>query len=131
MNGQHILTLLNKLMKSDEYGIFDIDETGSKWHRETNVEVLKKFCPESYPEASKYGHFIIGNSQNVSYIGIPGRFLKEEQPAGGETGFTLWQPLRGGCEFYDDLESMGDEVQYIYGYWIARIDAKTLKIGEV
>lgn len=130
MNGQQIVTLLNHLMKKNEPGIFDEDETKSRWHRETNIEVLKKFCPEGYPMASKYGHFIIGNGDKFSYIGIPGRFLIEEQPAEGETGFTLWQPLRGGRTFYESLEEMGEDAHFIYGYWIARIDAKTLRISE-
>lgn len=131
MNGQQIVNLINQLMKKSEPGIFDDDETGSKWHREENIEVLKKFCPESFPMAEKYGHFIIGNGLEFSYIGIPGRFLVDEQPAGGETGFTLWQPLRGGKGYFESLETIGEEAELIYGYWIARIDPKTLAISEV
>lgn len=130
MKGQQLVSLLNQLMKKSEPEIFDNDETGSKWHRETNVEVLKKFCPEAFPMAERYGHFIIGNGAEFSYIGIPGRFLTEEQPGGGESGFTLWQSLRGGNSYYSSLETMGEEAELIYGYWIARIDPGTLKISE-
>lgn len=81
--------------------------------------------------AKKHGHFIIGNGEGKSYIGIPGRFLLEDQPAGGKTGFTLWQPLRGGEEMYGTLENMGsDTATMVYGYWIAQVDEKTLKIYE-
>lgn len=111
--------------------VFTKDETQSKWHRETEIEVLKEFCPEGYAMSKKYKHFIIGNGARGDYIGIPGRFLKEEQPAGGKTGFTLWQPLRGGEELYDCLEEMEEEVAYkVYGYWIARLDSATLEISE-
>ena len=95
MNTQQLAYALGQLLKNRK-GIFSSDETGSSWHRETDVELLKKFCIEGYAMARKYGHFIVGVSQKGNYIGIPGRFMLEEQPAGGKTGFTLWQPLRGG-----------------------------------
>ena len=131
MNGQYFMQLLNQFMKKNNQGIFAADETKSRWHKETDVEILQNFCREVYPREKKYGHFIIGNSQNKSYIGIPGRFMKDEQPAGGTTGFTLWQPLRGGEEMYDSLDEMDDETaELVYGYWIACIDNNTLKISE-
>lgn len=112
-------------------GVFANDETDSRWHRQNEVEILKKFCPEGYATAKKYGHFIIGNAGNVNYIGIPGRFLIEEQPAGGKTGFTLWQPLKGGEQMYDSLETIDEHVALkLYGYWIAKLDSKTLEISE-
>lgn len=113
-------------------GVFSEDETDSKWHREENLELLKEFCPEGYHGAKRYKHFIIGSSYKGDFIGIPGRFLIEEQPAGGKTGFTLWQPLRGGEVLYGSLEEMDEKISYkVYGYWIARIDSKTLCISEV
>ncbi|MBR5516585.1 MAG: hypothetical protein IKU53_01310, partial [Firmicutes bacterium] len=107
-------------------GVFAKDETESTWRRREDVELLKVFCIEGYQMAKKYKHFIVGSSSNQDYIGIPGRFLLEEQPAGGKTGFTLWQPLKGGEEMYASLETMDEETSLvIYGYWIARIDSKT------
>lgn len=111
---------------------FSKDETGADWHREENTELLKQFCREGYAQAKKHGHFIVGNGEKGNYIGIPGRFLIEEQPAGGATGFTLWQPLAGGEELYDKLEDMDEEtIQRVFGYWIAAIDSATLRISEV
>lgn len=131
MNGQYLMQLLNQLMKKNNQGIFAADETKSKWHKESDVDILQNFCREGYPMAKKYGHFIIGNSNEKSYIGIPGRFILEEQPAGGSTGFTLWQPLRGGEEMYRSLDEIDDETaELVYGYWIACIDNETLKISE-
>lgn len=112
--------------------LFAYDETESSWHKETKIELLKQFCSEGYASAKKYGHFIIGCSHEGNYIGIPGRFLLEEQPAEGKTGFTLWQPIKGGEEFFDTLETIEDAMaDNIYGYWIAALDDKTLKISEV
>ena len=112
--------------------IFSSDETGAAWHREENTEILKQFCREGYAQAKKHGHFIVGSGPNGNYIGIPGRFLIEEQPAGGATGFTLWQPLAGGEELYNNLEDMDEEtLQRVFGYWIAAIDSATLRISEV
>ena len=112
--------------------IFSSDETGAAWHREENTEILKQFCREGYAQAKKHGHFIVGSGPNGNYIGIPGRFLIEEQPAGGATGFTLWQPLAGGEELYNNLEDMDEEtLQRVFGYWIAAIDIVTLRISEV
>ena len=113
-------------------GVFAFDETDSKWHREEDIDLLKQICQEGYGNARRYKHFIIGNSKDCDYIGIPGRFLLEEQPAGGKTGFTLWQPLKGGEVYYTSLEEMDEETaRKIFGYWIARIDSKTLEISEV
>jgi len=78
--------------------------------------------------AKKHGHFIVGTGGEKNYIGIPGRFLVEDQPAGGKTGFTLWQPLRGGEEMYGSLENISDDTaSMVYGYCI---DEKTLGISE-
>ncbi len=112
-------------------GIFTRDETGCTWRREEKLELLEAFCREGYVTAKKYGHFLIGTGPSGSFIGIPGRFLLEEQPAAGVTGFTLWQPLAGGEELYDTLENLsGDNAAEVYGYWIARLDPETLKISE-
>lgn len=132
MDGQYLLQLLGQLSRKNKQAVFAHDETDCIWHRETDVALLQQFCREGYPMARKYGHFIIGNSEEDSYIGIPGRFLLAEQPAGGRTGFTLWQPLRGGEEMYDSLEEIDEETAaLVYGYWIARLDPQTMKVEEV
>lgn len=133
MNKQYLMYVLSQLMKKKEpEGPFTTDETASRWHKETDVEILKKFCPEGYEMAKKHGHFLVGKAMDGSYIGIPGRFLLKEQPAGGRTGFTLWQPLRGGEEMYGDLDTISEEeASLVYGYWIARVDERTLRLSEV
>ena len=122
----------NKKERDDvDTNVFSADEAEASWHREENIELLKQFCREGYAQAKKHGHFIVGTGSNGDFIGIPGRFLIEEQPAGGATGFTLWQPLAGGEDLYENLEKIDEETaMQVFGYWIAAIDSKTLKISE-
>ena len=143
--GPYVMYVLSQLLQKRRTGessqknenrqsaeIFSSDETGADWHREENTELLKQFCREGYAQAKKHGHFIVGSGEKGNFIGIPGRFLIEEQPAGGATGFTLWQPLAGGEELYNNLEEMDEEtLQQVFGYWIAAIDGATLRISEV
>ena len=121
------------ILERDDVGtnVFSADEAEASWHREENIELLKQFCREGYAQAKKHGHFIVGTGSNGDFIGIPGRFLIEEQPAGGATGFTLWQPLAGGEDLYENLEIIDEETaMQVFGYWIAAIDSKTLRISE-
>lgn len=148
-------------MPEELKNLFANDETESKWHKETRIELLRAFCPEGVESAERYGHFIIGQREKKRhtendttdmataeekaeirmkaaktcsgncFIGIPGRFLKSEQPAGGSTGFTLWQPIKGGEDFFENLEELDSELaESIYGYWIAALDESTLQISE-
>lgn len=110
---------------------FSCDETRCTWRRMEDLQPLTMFCREGYAMAKKHGHYILGSGENGTFIGIPGRFLIEEQPAGGETGFKFWLPLAGGELHYETLENLSeDEASRIYGYWIARLNPETLKISE-
>ena len=121
----------DKVMDKEKEFFFTEDETGAQWHRNEEVELLRQFCREGYAQAKKHRHFIIGTGEKGNFIGIPGRFLIEEQPAGGATGFTLWQPLAGGEELYESLEKLDEETaMQVFGYWIAVIDGRTLEISE-
>lgn len=111
---------------------FAEDETACVWRRQENLQLLSQFCREGYAMARRHGHYLVGTGEKGAFLAIPGRFLLEEQPAGGITGFTLWQPLNGGESHYDTLETMSESAaETVYGYWIARLDPETLKISEV
>ena len=111
---------------------FAEDETESTWRRQERVELLAEFCREGYAMARRHGHFLVGSGRQGTFLAVPGRFLLEEQPAGGVTGFTLWQPLAGGEELYDTLENLSEDLaREVFGYWIARLDPDTLKLTEV
>ena len=122
----------NQTTRAPEEIYFEQDETGCTWHRQENLEILAQFCREGYAMAKRYRHFLVGMGAKGSFLAIPGRFLLEEQPARGVTGFSLWQPLAGGEELYDTLENMAENTaETVYGYWIARLDPETLKLSEV
>ena len=111
---------------------FAQDETGCTWRRQENLQLLSQFCREGYAMARRHGHYLVGTGEKGAFLAIPGRFLLEEQPAGGVTGFTLWQPLNGGESHYDTLETMSENAaETVYGYWIARLNPESLKISEV
>ncbi len=80
----------------------------------------REFCPSCHDLIYKYQHYIFGinreknNSAKYYYYGIPGRYMKEEQPDNGKSGFQYWQPLQGTDK------KIGD-----YGYWIIGINSQT------
>lgn len=110
---------------------FSGDKTGAKWKRMANVNNLPLVSPGALWGASKYRHYIFGEDEGLYYIGIPGRFLNEEQPEGGKSGFVLWQPIVGaesldatkaGCSLENRMSA--------YGYWITAIEKETGDIVE-
>lgn len=80
----------------------------------------REFYPSCHDLIYKYQHYIFGiehdkiNNNKYYYYGIPGRYMKEEQPDNGKSGFIYWQPLKG-------IEKQPGD----YGYWINCIDAVT------
>lgn len=81
---------------------------------------IKDFSSSCHDLIYKYQHYIFGIEKNESnnteyyYYGIPGRYMKEEQPDKGKSGFEYWQPLQG------TEKRKGD-----YGYWIIAVNART------
>lgn len=71
----------------------------------------------------KHGFYIFGiyeeNNKISKYVyGIPGKFLREEQPYRGITGFKNWS--------YKNNEVMGGD----YGFWLAFINAVNGEISD-
>jgi hypothetical protein len=116
---------------------FSKDRTGARWKRMVNVANLPLVSPGAHYFATQYRHYIFGAKADENgvaikyYFGIPGRFLPEEQPDGGHSGFTFWQPIIGA---EDLVEGAGNNIKNrrsAYGYWIVAVDAKTGNIEEV
>lgn len=123
---------------------FEKDKIGCKWWKVMNVmsipfintsqlqsypeylkpyssskENLRDFPASCHDLIYKYQHYIFGiesedNHITFYYYGIPGRYLSEEQPDRGDSGFKYWQPLQGS------EKKKGD-----YGYWIISVKADT------
>lgn len=117
---------------------FSKDRTDARWKKVVNVMNLPLVSPGAHYFATQYHHYIFGAKADENgmaikyYFGIPGRFLSEEQPDGGRSGFTYWQPIRGAESLVE--ESSADQTKNrrtAYGYWIVAIDGKTGDIEEV
>lgn len=111
---------------------FDLDKTGAVWKKIVNVGSLPLVSPGAHYFATQYRHFIFGAKADQDgnaakfYFGIPGRFLNEEQPDGGESGFSYWQPIKGMNAPIGGTEQQRIQAQKMaYGYWIVEIDGKT------
>ncbi|WP_027400313.1 DUF7922 domain-containing protein [Anaerovorax odorimutans] len=111
---------------------FDYDKTGAVWKKIVNVASLPIVSPGAHYFSTQYRHFIFGAKANEKgdvtnyYFGIPGRFLNEEQPDAGESGFTYWQPIKGMKKVSEcKNEEQIKERKNSYGYWIIEIDGKT------
>lgn len=100
------------------------DKTGARWKKINNVSNLPLVAPGAHYFATKYKHYLFGGTESGFYIGIPGKFSKEEQPDGGESGFICWQAVR-----VNGMGVKGSEATQ-YGYWIVKIEEQTGNIME-
>ncbi len=116
---------------------FDRDKTGARWKKIINVSNLPLVSPGAHYFATQYRHYIFGAKPDQNgiaskfFFGIPGRFLDEEQPDGGKSGFTYWQPLRGADPAAESFRKGEQRGRNVYGYWIVAVDGKTGNIEEV
>lgn len=131
----YLKDICNKTAKLAEFydviSPFSIDKTGARWKRMANVKNLPMVSPGAMWGATKYRHYIFGENEQNYYLGIPGRFLNEEQPEGGRSGFVLWQPIVGA----EGLEATKEECSLesrmtAYGYWITAIEKSNGDIVE-
>ena len=108
------------------------DETDACWYRIEDLETLPLEAVACLPWIRNYEHYIIGRKESRYFLGVPGRFLQKEQPLRDEGVFLLWQPIRGGEDFYDCPGNMSRrEQEDIFGYWIAEIDINKEKFRAV
>lgn len=106
-----------------------VDETGAVWWRVDDVDGLPESAGGCGEMVRQYGHFLVGKGCQSWFIGVPGRFLLAEQPAADGKSFQLWQPIRGGEDFFEDLSMLsGEAAESLFGYWIGEIDAESGQI---
>lgn len=116
---------------------FDRDRTGARWKKIVNIASLPLVSPGAHYFATQYRHYIFGAKPDENgiatkfFFGIPGRFLDEEQPDGGRSGFTYWQPIRGADPVFEGYRKGERGNRNVYGYWIVAINGKTGDIEEV
>lgn len=101
---------------------FKDDVTAAVWNKIDRPGDLPLVTPHGRELAGKYKHYIFGVAEEHYYIGIPGRFLKEEQPEEGGSGFVLWQPIMGAEKLNaTDPNCLDRDRLQAYGYWIVAI----------
>jgi hypothetical protein len=116
---------------------FERDRTGARWKKIVNIANLPLVSPGAHYFATQYRHYIFGAKPDEKgyatkfFFGIPGRFLDEEQPDGGRSGFTYWQPIRGADPVFESYRKGERSNRNAYGYWIVAVDGKTGNIEEV
>lgn len=116
---------------------FDKDRTGARWKKIVNITNLPLVSPGAHYFATQYRHYIFGAKPDEEgmatkfFFGIPGRFLVEEQPDGGKSGFTYWQPIRGADPVFEGYRKGEQPGRNTYGYWIVAVDGRTGNIEEV
>ena len=110
---------------------FKNDVTGAEWTKVTGDIRLPMVSPGAQMLSEKYKHYIFGKNEKYYYFGVPGRFLREEQPEEGASGFILWQPILGAEDYNATEETTPIEVRRMaYGYWIVAVDIKNGDILE-
>lgn len=116
---------------------FERDRTGAKWKKIVNITNLPLVSPGAHYFATQYRHYLFGAKPDERgyatkfFFGIPGRFLDEEQPDAGKSGFTYWQPIRGADPVFENYRKGERSSRNAYGYWIVAVDGKTGSIEEV
>lgn len=105
---------------------FSEDKTNAVWKRMSNVNNLPIISNGAVKCAARYRHYLFGSDEKFYFFGIPGRYIKEEHPDGGCSGFVFWQPIRGAENLGAEKEDCPQEVRMTaYGYWIAAIERET------
>ena len=111
---------------------FDRNFADASWKKITDTSLFPLVSPGSTEPMMKYGHFIFGWCSTHYLIGVPGRFLPEEQPDSGRSGFVYWQPIAGMPEESHDASlTLEERRKDIYGYWIAPVNRSTGHIEEM
>lgn len=133
---QHILRccqiIEHKRELYDKTCPFKEDKLKAEWIRVVNLNAFPMVSPQAQHMISRYRHFIFAAEQDFYYIGVPGRYLKQEQPEEGSSGFVLWQPIMGAEVYRADREDATEEERQIaYGYWIAGIRKESGDIEDL
>lgn len=111
---------------------FGNDFTKAHWKKITDTSIFPMVSPGSEKPLSTYGHFLLGWNDTHYFAAVPGRFLSDEQPDGGASGFVYWQPLVSmEKESKDPSVPVSERRLKTYGYWIAAISRSDGHIEDI
>ena len=110
---------------------FREDVTSAEWTKMCDYTTFPMVSPGARGLSQKYKHYIFGCNEKYYYFGVPGRFLRSEQPEEGMSGFLLWQPIIGAETLNATDERASDDIRKMaYGYWIVAVDRETGDVVE-
>ena len=129
---EHCQHLADVCEKIEEIKPFTEDTTHTQWKRMSGLSGFPIVSPGAQKNASKYGHYLFGHHDEMYYFAVPGRFIDEEYPDNGKSGFSMWQPIRGAEGFEADKEGCPLETRMAaYGYWILAVRKETGEIVDI
>lgn len=111
---------------------FEENQMKASWKKISNINLFPMVAPGAYDPMEKYGHFLWGYNDTHYFLAVPGRFLPEEQPDGGRSGFVFWQPILGmDKEANAGSVPVEERRRNVYGYWIASVNRYNGHIEEI
>ena len=111
---------------------FANDATGAQWKRISGMKGFPILSPGAQKNAAKYRHYLYGHHDEMYYFAIPGRYIEDEYPDRGRSGFTLWQPRLGAENLEANKEGCPLETRMAaYGYWILAVRKDTGEIVSI
>lgn len=111
---------------------FADDPMKASWKKITATDIFPMVAPGAKAPIKQYGHFLWGYNDNHYFLAVPGRFLPDEQPDKGKSGFTFWQPILGMEKDAVDISiSVEERRKNIYGYWICAVNRYNGHIEEI
>ncbi len=111
---------------------FAEDPMDASWKKITDLKLFPMVAPGADGPMKKYGHFLWGYNDSHYFLAVPGRFLPEEKPDDGKSGFVFWQPIVGmEKEANDKSIPVEERRKNIYGYWIASVNRYNGHIEEI
>ena len=104
----------------------------ASWKKITDMKKFPMVAPGADGPMEKYGHFLWGYNDEHYFLAVPGRFLPEERPDDGKSGFVCWLPILGMEKDAEDKSIPVEERRRnVYGYWIAAINRYNGHIEEI
>ena len=129
---EHCQRLAEACEKIDEIKPFAEDRTTTQWKKMSGLNGFPIVSPGAQKNASRYGHYLFGHHDEMYYFAVPGRFIDEEYPDKGKSGFCMWQPIRGAETLEANKEGCPLETRMAaYGYWILAVRKDTGEIVDI
>ena len=123
-------------LAKEQEGFADIvpfakDPANAKWKKITDIAKFPIMAPGAEDPMKMYSHFLWGYNDTHYFLAVPGRYLHDEQPDDGRSGFVLWLPILGmEKDMEDSTVPIEERRRNTYGYWIAAINRYNGHIEE-